>query len=63
MQRAGLVARRGFFWGRKKTANVAAPLIDKNEEMMIMRYRGKIEDFNTRANVFESFLKEEQAVE
>ena len=57
------MARRGFFWGRKKTANVAAPLIDKNEEMMIMRYRGKIEDFNTRANVFESFLKEEQAAE
>ena len=60
MLRAGLVGRRGFFWGSKKTINVAAPLIDKDEEMKIMQYRGKIEDFNTRATEFEMYLRDEE---
>ena len=49
--------RRGFFWGKKAAANTAAlPLIDKDEEVKIMQYRGKIEDFNNNAHLFESYL-------
>ena len=48
--------QRGFFWGKKAAANTAAPLIDKDEEVKIMQYRGKIEDFNNNAHLFESYL-------
>ena len=63
MLRAGLLGRRGFFWSSKKTVNVAAPLIDKDEEMKIMQYRGKIEDFNTRASDFEMYLRDQEVPE
>ena len=53
-----VAAKRGFFWG-KKAAIQAAPLIDKAEEIKIMQYSGKIEDFNKKVHVFESYLKDE----
>ena len=54
-------ARRGFFWGGKKKANISAPLIDKDEEIKIMQYRGRIEDFLKKSHEFESYLRGEDA--
>jgi hypothetical protein len=52
------IGKRGFFWSRSKAAGItAAPLIDKEEEIKIMQYRGRIDDFNRKAHVFEAYLK------
>ena len=56
-----VAAKRGFFWGRKASANIAAPLIEKDEEMKIMQYRGRIEEFNANAHKFESYLRGEES--
>jgi len=55
-------SKRGFFWGRNKVAgNIAASLIDKEEEIKIMQYRGRIDDFNNKAHIFEAYLKGEES--
>ena len=36
--------QRCFFWGSSK-ATPAMPVIDKEDEMKVMQYRGQIEDF------------------
>lgn len=53
------LARRGFFWGRKSTGLPVTPLMDKDEELKIVQYRGRIDDFNRRAQVFEAYLRGE----
>ena len=58
-KQASMLGKRGFFWGRK-TAIQAAPLIEKNEELKILQYRGKIDDFNNRAHIFEKYLRGEE---
>ena len=52
------LTRRGFFWSRKAAVNPAAPLIEKEEEMKIMQYRGRIDEFNKNAAAFESYLRD-----
>ena len=54
---------RGFFWGSKSSsANTGKQfLIDKEEEMKVMQYRGNIEDFNKNARTFELYLQGKEA--
>ena len=45
------ICNRGFFWGSKSSSANAGKqfLIDKEEEMKVMQYRGQIDDFNRNA--------------
>ena len=49
--------KRGFFWGRKSAGTTVAPLIEKEEELKILQYRGRIDDFNNKAHIFEAYLR------
>ena len=53
------IPSRSFFWGRSKAINEAQPLIEKEEEMKIMQYRGRLDDFNKKSAAFESYLRGE----
>ena len=56
-----LQGSKQFFWGSKATQSHI--LIDKDEEMKIMQYQGRIEDFSQNAKRFEMYLQGKEASE
>ena len=53
---------RGLFWS-SSSAPATPILIEKEEEMKIMQYRGRIDDFNQNAKKFELYLRGKEAPE
>ena len=55
-----LIAKRSFFWNTKKEA---PKLISQDEEMLLMRYRGQIDDFLSNRKKFERYMVGEPELE
>jgi len=53
----GTISKRGIFWSKNVTPSLSANLLTSDEEMLIMKYRGQIQDFSQNYVNFEKHMQ------